>query len=198
MRRYPPSSFFPLNISPGAAVTETRPWPAAPDSMFTVEECQVLILAPADGRRILRVGPRAFAVVPWLFGAKQSPALANPRLEALWRGTILLRLERRLSEQEEAYLRSQGFSHAQFAYLKPCAQHMVVPLGVGILVLCAIASAYFGLDRSLDDPIVSATMLLLAVLAIVLIVGQPPTSRYGLGSNPLSLRLPLSIRKRTS
>jgi hypothetical protein len=54
----------------------------------------------------------------WLFGIKQSSALANPRLEALRRGTVLLRLEHRLPGQEEANLRSHGFNEAQLTWLK--------------------------------------------------------------------------------
>jgi len=118
MHHYPPSAFFPLNNSPGAAVTDTQPQPVAADRLFTVEERQVLILARTDGRRTLRVPHRAFAIMRWLFGMKQSSTLANPRLEALRRGTVLLRLEHRLPEQEEANLRSHGFNEVQLAWLK--------------------------------------------------------------------------------
>jgi len=61
---------------------------------------------------------------------------------------------------------------------RPRPLRAVVRLGAGILVLTAIALAYRGLEGTLDDPMVSAILLALAVLAIVPIIGRRSTNRY--------------------
>lgn len=80
---------------------------------FTALESAVLQLARRDTRATLRTG-RLDAIVAKLFGRRLSPPLANPKLEALRRAAVLIRLHGgQLSSVELHAFQAAGFTKTQ-------------------------------------------------------------------------------------
>jgi hypothetical protein len=82
-------------------------------------ERQVVQLAGRDGRRSV-AGSRAIRIMlAWVFGLELPNALADPRLEALRRYAVRLRLEgERLPHDEHERLFRLGFSTAALAEVR--------------------------------------------------------------------------------
>lgn len=74
-------------------------------------EWQVVQLARIDGRATLRAPGRVAMVLRWLLGGKPANGLADPRLEALRRYAVMLRLRGGALPQAE----TDRLLHAGFA-----------------------------------------------------------------------------------
>ena len=97
------------------------PWlPAAPtrgaDAPFDHAERQALALARTDGLRSVRQPRWAAWILSRLFGVKPAMPLANPRLEALRRTAILIRIARIDAEAVNAF-RAAGWTGDHLAQL---------------------------------------------------------------------------------
>ena len=83
-----------------------------PVSRVAPLERSVVALARNDSRRSLRAPGRIDAFLRWIFGITPTNRLADPRLEALRRFAVLLRLRGdRLPAQETQSLIAAGYRH---------------------------------------------------------------------------------------
>ncbi len=102
---------------------ETRAMPRHdPVARLSMLERQVIQLAAADGRWSLSGSGRFQSVLAWLFGLERPNPLADPRLEALRRYAVTIRLNAaQLTREEDNRMTSIGFSAGAIAEIRELA-----------------------------------------------------------------------------
>jgi alkylhydroperoxidase family enzyme len=111
--------FFDPDLAGSSKVVPVAGLAAEPAPVgFTRQEWLVVALASVDRLSTLRKPGRFALICGYLFGKRQSNALANPRLEALRRMAVLIRHgESRVPHAEHEAFAAAGFSPAQYTLL---------------------------------------------------------------------------------
>ena len=89
LERIAPQAAHPIAFTAVPVFVPSRPVFTAPKPEFSALEWSVIRLAQGDRLSTLRAPGRLRRFIGWLTGTESNPSLANPRLEALRRMSVL-------------------------------------------------------------------------------------------------------------